>query len=43
MVSCQLRATYLSKYRELQAGGNASISTNTAINYTTGYATFLLL
>ena len=25
MVSCRLRATSLSNYRELQAGGNASI------------------
>jgi len=24
MVSCRLRATFLSIYRELQAGGNAS-------------------
>jgi len=24
MVSCRLRATFLSKYTELQAGGNAS-------------------
>jgi hypothetical protein len=38
MVSCRLRATFLSNYRELQAGGNASILTTTAINYTTGYS-----
>jgi hypothetical protein len=25
MVSCRLRATFLSNYTELQAGGNASI------------------
>lgn len=24
MVSCRLRATFISKYTELQAGGNAS-------------------
>lgn len=35
MVSCRLRATDLSNYRELQAGGNASNTDKTAINYTT--------
>jgi hypothetical protein len=38
MVSCRLRATDLSTYRKLQAGGNASNTNNTAINYTTGYS-----
>jgi len=38
MVSCRLWATFLSKYTELQAGGNASITNNTAINNTTGYS-----
>jgi hypothetical protein len=42
MVSCRLRATFLSNYKELQAGGNASILTNTAINYTTCYSQLLI-
>ena len=42
MVSCGLRATSLSIYTELQAGGNASNTNNTAINYTTGYVPILI-
>jgi len=43
MLSCRLCAAFLSKSKELQAGGNASIINHTVINNTTCYLPAFIL